>query len=47
MPQELLPNFSSDGEGYITDLLSYQKRDGAVYYFHGAFPIFNHAADYR
>jgi len=47
MPQEFLPNFSSDEEGYITDLLSFQKRDGFVYYFHGAFPILNHAADDR
>jgi hypothetical protein len=47
MAQEFLPNFSSDGEGYITDLLSYQKRDGSLYYFHGAFPVFTHAADDR
>ncbi|MCP4605715.1 MAG: hypothetical protein GY847_35210, partial [Proteobacteria bacterium] len=47
MPQEFLPNFSSNGEGYITDLLSYQKRDGSLFYFHGAFPLFTHAADDR
>ena len=45
MPQELLPLFSANGEGYITDLLSYRKQDGSVYYFHGAHPIFSHPED--
>jgi transposase len=42
MPQELLPHFSHAGEGCITDLLSYGKHEGTVFYFHGASPIFNH-----
>ena len=42
MPQEFLPYFSLAEEGYITDLLSYRKHEGSVYYFHGAFPIFTH-----
>lgn len=43
MAQELLPQFVSEGEGYITELLSYQKHEGMVYYFHGGLPIFCHA----
>ena len=43
MPQEFLPYFSQTEEGNITDLLSYQKNEGSVYYFHGGFPIFSHA----
>jgi hypothetical protein len=43
MPQELLPLYPSAGEGYITDLLTFEKRDGTIYYFHGSFPIFSHA----
>jgi len=43
MAQELLPLFVEEGEGYITNLLSYQKREGVVYYFHAGMPIFNHA----
>ena len=42
MPQEFLPHFADTEEGYITDLLSCRKHGGSVYYFHGAFPIFNH-----
>ena len=42
MPQGFLPHFADAEEGYITDVLSYRKQDGSVYYFHGAFPIFNH-----
>lgn len=41
MPQTLLPIFPSDFVS-ITDLLSFEKRDGQVYYFHGCFPIFCH-----
>ncbi len=43
MAQELLPQFVSEGEGYIAELLSYQKHEGRVYYFHGGLPIFFHA----
>jgi hypothetical protein len=42
MVQELLPQFVSEGEGQITDLLSYQKREGMVYYFHAGMPIYCH-----
>ncbi|RJP27586.1 MAG: helix-turn-helix domain-containing protein [Candidatus Omnitrophota bacterium] len=43
MPQELLPQFSVVEDGEITDLLSFQKREGMIYYFHGSFPVFCHA----
>jgi len=43
MPQELLPQFSDAREGNITDLLSFQKQEEMIYYFHGSFPIFCHA----
>jgi len=43
MAQELLPLFVEEGEGYITDLISYQKREEMVYYFHAGMPIFCHA----
>ena len=42
MPQELLPLFVSSGEGYISELISYQKRDGMIYYFHAGLPVFCH-----
>jgi hypothetical protein len=42
MPQELLPSFP-EGEGVINGPMSFQKRDGQVYYFLGAFPVFSHA----
>lgn len=45
MPQELLPQFPEAGEGYITDLLSFQKREGMIYNFHGSFPVFCHAEE--
>lgn len=44
MPESILPLFL-DGCQPITDLLSYQRRDGLIYYFHGSFPIFNHAEE--
>jgi transposase len=42
MPQELLPLFVSSGDGYITDILSYQKENEMVYDFHAGMPIFCH-----
>lgn len=45
MPQEFLPFFAASGEGYITELLSYEKRNGSVYYFHAGLPIFSHPED--
>lgn len=44
MPQGLLPLFSDDCTP-ITELLSYQERDGMVYYFHGGLPVFSHAVE--
>lgn len=42
MPQELLPIFPA-GEGFINGLLSFEKREGQIYYFHGGLPVFSHA----
>ncbi|MCP4258006.1 MAG: hypothetical protein GY774_10830 [Planctomycetes bacterium] len=43
MPQQLLPIYNDEGqEGYITDILSYGKKDGSIYYFLGAYPIYSH-----
>jgi predicted transcriptional regulator len=42
MPQELLPIFP-EGDGAINGLVSFEKRDGQVYYFHGGLPVFSHA----
>ena len=44
MVQELLPLFG-DGETIITDLLTCEKRDEMVYYFHAGFAVFAHAGD--
>lgn len=44
MPQGLLPLFSDDCTP-INELLSYQERDGMVYYFHGGLPVFSHAVE--
>ena len=41
MPQRLLPLFRSESTP-INSLLSFQKRDGTVWYFHGCFPVFSH-----
>jgi transposase len=42
MPQTLLPVFPAEAT-LINELISFCKRDGAVYYFHGCLPIFTHA----
>jgi len=42
MPQQIQPLYL-DGVQEINELSSYWKKDGFVYYFHGAFPIFNHS----
>lgn len=42
MPQTLLPLFSEDTT-QINSLLSFTKRDGYVWYFHGCMPVFSHA----
>lgn len=41
MPQMLLPLFPAESTR-INDLLSFVKRDGKVWYFHGAMPVFSH-----
>lgn len=42
MPQTLLPIFPSDATR-INELISFCKRDGSVYFFHGCLPVFTHA----
>jgi len=44
MPQALLPLFC-EGAVPINNVLSYEKRDGWVTYFHACHPVFRHAAD--
>jgi len=46
MPQSLLPLFPEE-ESQITGLLSFERRDGRIYYFHGGFPVFSHAEEDR
>jgi len=41
MPQLILPVFPEDVTP-INDVVSFCKRDGMVYYFYGAFPVFQH-----
>lgn len=42
MPQPLLPMFPSDAT-QINELVSFAQREGTVYYFSGAMPVFSHA----
>jgi len=47
MPQTLLPVYPSDATP-INNIISFCKRDGSIYYFHGALPVFTHAEnDYK
>ena len=47
MPQTLLPIFT-EGSTPINELLSFEKRDGTVWYFHACLPIFSHEeTDYK
>jgi len=46
MPQPLLPMFPVDVTE-INDLVSFAKREGTVYYFHGPMPVFSHAESDR
>lgn len=41
MPQMLLPIFPAEATP-ITAMVSFCKRDGSVYYFHGCDPVFSH-----
>jgi transposase len=42
VPQTLLPVYPSDATP-INNIISFCKRDGTIYYFHGALPVFSHA----
>ena len=44
MPQMLLPIFPSSSTP-INNVLSFEKRNGWVYYFHGCHPVFQHKED--
>ena len=46
MAQPLLPMFPSDVTE-INSLMSFAKREGTVYYFHGPLPVFSHAEQDR
>lgn len=41
MPQTLLPIFPAESTP-INDVISFAKRDGTVWYFHGCLPVFSH-----
>jgi transposase len=41
MPQTLLPVFPAESTP-ISDVVSFEKRDGTVWYFHGCVPVFSH-----
>jgi transposase len=42
MPQMILPLFSK-GATAINEVMSWEKKDGSVYYFHAGLPVFTHA----
>jgi transposase len=44
MPQALLPVYPSDATP-INNVMSFCKRDGSIYYFHGALPVFTHTEE--
>ena len=44
MPQTLLPCFPPENTP-INGLVSFCRRDGSVYYFHGCLPVFTHAVE--
>ena len=44
MPQTLLPCFPPENTP-INDLVSFCRREGSVYYFHGCLPVFTHAVE--
>lgn len=43
MPQMVLPIFPSDVT-LINSRIGFVQREGTVYYFHGAFPVFSHSS---
>ncbi len=44
MCQQQLPVFPA-GYHSISELVGFEKRDGAIYYFHGSLPVYSHAED--
>ncbi|MCK5711291.1 MAG: helix-turn-helix domain-containing protein [Hyphomicrobiaceae bacterium] len=44
MPQGILPLFADDATP-INGLISFQRKHGMVYYFHGCLPLFSHPQD--
>ncbi len=44
MPQTILPIFPKEATP-INELLSFSRRDGTVWYFHGCFPVFSHGEE--
>ena len=44
MPQALLPIFL-DNTTAVSDVTSYKRESGFVYYFHGMLPVFSHQED--
>ncbi len=44
MPQGILPLFADDATP-INGLISFQRKNGMVYYFHGCLPLFSHPQD--
>lgn len=41
MPQRLLPIFPAEST-QINEIISFEKREGRVWYFHGCMPVFSH-----
>ena len=46
MPQTLLPIFPAEATP-INNVVSFARRDGTIYYFHGCQPVFSHDEDDR
>ena len=44
MPQTVLPIFPEEATP-INGVVSFSKRDGTVWYFHGYFPVFSHGEE--
>jgi len=44
MPQTILPIFPKEATP-INEVVSFSKREGTVWYFHGCFPVFSHGED--
>jgi hypothetical protein len=44
MPQTILPIFPKEATP-INEVVSFSKREGTVWYFHGCFPVFSHGEE--